>query len=272
MDEKKYPEPVEALVVILITFGVVLAIAFIIAIFLFTLSPKMTLSSNTKLISILGGIPLLVVPIIYIKIKKYNPKELFRLNPVSNDIIFLSILIGLTIGPLSDELDRLIQIIIPLPQWFIEQLTFMQANSATDWILLFLGVVALAAISEEFVFRGFLQVTLERKGDVTRAVILASISWTLIHINPYWAIQIFIMGIIIGFIAWRTNSIIPPVIVHALNNFMSLLFFNFGEELDWYLMGEHVTPWILVVSLAVLVWSIRKMTAIYRAAQQDLAH
>jgi membrane protease YdiL (CAAX protease family) len=266
MDEKNYPEPVEALVVILITFGVVLAVAFIFAMFLFTFSPNTTVGGNTKLIYILGGIPLLVVPIIYINVKKYNLRELFRLNPVSGDVIFLSVLVGLALGPLSDELDRLIQIVIPLPQWFMEQLKFMQAETLSDWILLFLGVVALASISEELIFRGFLQVTLERKGDITRAVILSSISWTLIHVNPYWAIQIFVMGIIIGFMAWRTNSIFPPIIVHAVNNFMSLLFFNFGEDLHWYLLGNHVTPWLLVLSLAVLVWSIRKMTAIFQTA------
>ena len=266
MNEKKFPEPVEALVVILITFGTVLVIAIIYALLHFMISSGNPINSNTKIIYVLGGIPLLIVPFIYIKVRNYDLKELFRIRPVSSDIVFLSILVGLSLGPISDELDRLIQMVIPLPKWFIEQLKFLQAESVSDWILLFLGVVVLAAVSEEFIFRGFLQVSLERKGDATRAVILTSISWTLIHVNPYWAIQIFLMGIIIGFMAWRTNSIIPPMIVHATNNFMSLLFFNFGEDLEWYLMGEHVVPWLIIVSLAVLIWSIRKIMEIYRAA------
>ena len=265
MNKKRFPEPVEALVVILITFGVVLVIALIFAIFFFTASSETPLSSDTKIIYVLGGIPLLLVPLFYAKFRNYDTAELFRLRPVSSEIIFLSFLVGLSIGPISDELDRLIQIIIPVPQWFLNQLRFLQAETVSDWILLFLGVVVLAAVSEEFVFRGFLQVALERKGDVTRAVILSSISWTLIHVNPYWAIQIFLMGIIIGFMAWRTGSIIPPMIVHGLNNFLSLLLFNSSEEMNWYLMGEHVTPWILVISLVVLVWSIRKITEIFRS-------
>ena len=266
MNEKKFPEPVEALVVILITFGVVLLIAFIFVLFLFSVSSESAISNNTKIIYVLGGIPLLLVPFFYAKFRNYDTVELFRLRPVSSEVILLSILVGLSLGPISDELDRLIQMIIPVPQWFLDQMKFLQAETLGDWILLFLGVVALAALSEEFVFRGFLQVALERKGDVTRAVILSSISWTLIHVNPYWAIQIFIMGIVIGFMAWRSNSIIPPMIVHGLNNFLSLLFLNFSEKMNWYLMGEHVTPWILVVSLIILIWSIRKITEIYRMA------
>ena len=41
----------------------------------------------------------------------------------------------------------------------------------------------------------------------------------VISTNPFWAVQIFIMGVIIGFLAWRTDSVIPGIIVHALNNF-----------------------------------------------------
>ena len=106
---------------------------------------------------------------------------------------------------------------------------------------------------------------IERKGDITRAVILSSLSWALIHANPYWAVQIFIMGIIIGFLAWRTNSIFPGIIVHVVNNLMSLIFINseMDSVIDWYLTGNHVNPIILLPSIIILVWCIRKISFIY---------
>ncbi len=103
----------------------------------------------------------------------------------------------------------------------------------SDWVLLLFGVVIIAAVSEEMIFRGFLQISLEKKGDINRAVILSSITWTLIHVNPYWAIQIFITGVILGFLAWRTDSAYPSMIVHAANNFLSLLFINMDIEADF---------------------------------------
>jgi len=105
----------------------------------------------------------------------------------------------------------------------------------------------------------------ERKGDITRAVILTSLSWALIHANPYWAVQIFVMGVIIGFLAWKTNSVFPGIIVHMVNNLISLIFINSDMDsiIDWYLTGGHVNPIMLLPSIIILVWSIRKISFIY---------
>jgi len=153
--------------------------------------------------------------------------------------------------------------VLPLPDFLIDQLDAMKADSISDWFWLFSGVVIFAALSEEMVFRGFLQVTLERRGDVTRAVLMSSLAWTMIHLNPWWAVQIFIMGVIIGFLAWRTGSIIPGIIVHAINNFISMLYLNFKPELEWYDMGDHVSPLIFLPALAILVYSIKILSEFY---------
>jgi membrane protease YdiL (CAAX protease family) len=224
-----------------------------------------SLDESNRYFYVFGGLIFIVVPVIYVRQKKYDIVSLFRLKPVSNEVIQYSILIGLTIGVVGDELDRLIQIIIPMPEFLEELLKVMIAQNTLDWVLLILGTVVIASIVEEIIFRGFLQVTLERKGDVTRAVILSSLSWALIHANPFWAVQIFVMGIIIGFLAWRTDSVIPGIIAHGLNNLASLIFINY--EIDtftsWYLTGDHVNPIILIPSLLILIFSIRQITRIY---------
>jgi membrane protease YdiL (CAAX protease family) len=262
MNEKKYPEPVEALVVVILILGFILLVAFLLA--LGMIIPGINISINTKLVFVLGGIPFLIVPLLYVKIRKYDARSIFRLNSIPLNVLMLSVLIGLALGIIGDELDRLIQIILPIPQWFIDQLQFMQADTGYEWSLLITGVVILAALSEEFLFRGFLQVSLERKGDPTRAVLLSSLTWTMVHVNPYWAVQIFIIGVVIGFLAWRTNSILPSLIVHGMNNLLSLIFYNFGDHLHWYLMGNHVSIFILLPAALILVWSIQRVTAIYR--------
>ena len=178
----------------------------------------------------------------------------------------LSVPLGLSLSVITDEIDRIVQIFLPTPEIFLKYLDSLRADTPLDWIFLFLGVVIIAAVSEEILFRGFLQVSLEKKGDITRAVILSSVTWTIIHVNPYWAIQIFVTGVIIGFLAWRTNSVFPSMIVHALNNFISLLFINqiLEDSMEWYLLGDHISPVVLVISLAILVLSIRRISAYYK--------
>jgi membrane protease YdiL (CAAX protease family) len=270
-EKKEYPEPIEALVIILITFGFIFAVSLIITVMALFFQTESVLEGNASVLFIIGGLFFLAVPIVYAKMRRYDSKKIFRLNMPRSEILFLSFPIGLSLAVLTDELDRIIQIFIPPPEMFLQYLESLRAQTSTDWILLFLGVVIIAAVSEEILFRGFLQVSLEKKGDVTRAVILSSISWTIIHINPYWAVQIFITGIIIGFLAWRTNSVYPPMIVHATNNFLSLLVINMDLEdsMTWYLWGDHVSPLVLVISAGVLYYCIKTISHYYKYQESN---
>jgi len=268
-EQNKYPEPVEALVLILIAFIGSYMFGSVFAILIKFIIPSISINSIGRLLFIITGLAMFGIVLIYIQSKKYDISYLFRLNPISKEITQLSLLIGITLGIVGDELDRLVQLVLPMPEFLKEMLQTMVVNSLFDWIILFLGAVIIAAVGEELIFRGVLQKALEKKGDVTRAVLLTSISWALIHLIPHWAIQIFIMGVIIGFLAWRTNSVYPGIIVHAVNNFIAILFLNLklDTELEWYLVGDHVNPVLLIPSIALLVWSITRITSIYKSEQ-----
>jgi membrane protease YdiL (CAAX protease family) len=266
MDKKEYPEPIEALVLILFTFGFIFGITVIITLVALFFKSSSVLEGNAAVLFILGGLVFILVPVFYVRIRDYNAVELFRLYIPPGEVLLLSIPLGLAIGVISDEIDRIVQIFLPTPEIFLKYLDSLKADTPIDWLLLLLGVVIIASISEEILFRGFLQVSLERKGDITRAVILSSVTWTIIHVNPYWAIQIFVTGVIIGFLAWRTNSVFPSMIVHGTNNFISLLFINqiLDDSMDWYYLGDHISPVVLVIAFAILVLSIRRISAYYK--------
>lgn len=266
MDKKEYPEPIEALVLILFTFGFIFGVTVIITLVAILFKTNSVLEGNASILFIVGGLVFILVPVFYVRLRNYNAKKLFRLNIPPGEVLLLSIPLGLSIGVLTDEIDRIVQIFLPTPDIFLKYLDSLKAQTPFDWILLIFGVVILASISEEILFRGFLQVSLEKKGDITRAVILSSVTWTIIHINPYWAIQIFITGVIIGFLAWRTNSVFPSMIVHATNNFVSLLAINlnFEDSMDWYLLGDHISPVVLVIATAILILSIRRISFYYK--------
>lgn len=267
MNQREFPEPLEALLLLLITFGTVLVGGFLIIILI--MDPQ-SVAGASKAVLIIGAIPMLLIPVIYSKLRGYNLTELFRLRPVSWEVVLYSFLIGITIPVVGDEIDRIVQIFITIPPEFLKNLTAgLHAESAWDWILLILGAVLIAAASEELMFRGFFQVTLEKKGDITRAVLIASFTWAITHLNIYWMIQIFIMGVIIGFLAWRTGSIIPAILVHAINNMLSLLTINFEDKFDWFEMSGHVSPFVLIPSVLILVLSLRHISFMYKSQLPD---
>jgi membrane protease YdiL (CAAX protease family) len=267
MQKQKYPEPVEALSIILATFALLIILSVIYSVIVSSGLSAEAIDKNLRLFFIFGGSLFLIVPLTYASVRNYEIRELFRFRSVPLQILIMSVIAGLAFSILSDELDRLLSLVIPIPEWLSEQLEPLRANSFMDWFMIIFGAVIVASVAEEGLFRGFLQVTLEKKGDVTRAVILAAITWTLIHMNIYWAIQIFLMGIFIGYLAWLTDSIIPSIITHGLNNLLAVLFLNLDLEarLKWYTLGNHVSPVVLVIAAGTLYWSVREMVIFYRS-------
>lgn len=82
-------------------------------------------------------------------------------------------------------------------------------------------LVAIAPVSEELVFRGFIYGGLapSRLGPFG-AVVLTSAVWAVVHVQYAWPImaQIFVYGVIFGVARWRTGSLWPSMAAHAIIN------------------------------------------------------
>ncbi|MCD6116925.1 CPBP family intramembrane metalloprotease [bacterium] len=195
---------------------------------------------------------LIIVPaLLFIIKRKGSIKNNFRLKSVNYKILLSSLFIGGGISVLIDELDRLIQIVLPYNLQIMQKITeFMKINSVSDLIILVLAVAVVAPITEEALFRGFLQQRLEAATDVTRGILLTSLVFGFIHFNPWAFVQIIIIGVFFGVAAQRSGSIAGTVVMHSFNNSLALLFANERpEQITWYLKGGHVRPVILICCL-----------------------
>lgn len=203
-------------------------------------------------ISFIVGQSIMVVPLFfYLKIKNIPIQESIRFNALRSTTVWYVILFSMGLVILSDELDKLIQVFISTPEYIVDLNQLLKPKSFFDGFLLVIAVVILAPLGEEIVFRGFLQRILEKQWrDPTRAVLFTALIFAFIHMNPYWFFQIYILGIFLGFLALKTNSIIAPIILHGLNNFIALLLsFSDSNDDSFYLWKGHVSPWILIFSL-----------------------
>ena len=212
--------------------------------------------------SFIIGQGLMVVPLVlYLRFKKLSIIDSIRFKTLKNTSVWPIILFSLGLIVLSDELDRIIQIYITTPKYIVDLNHLLKPESLFGGFLLFFAVVILAPLGEEIIFRGFLQQILEKQWqDTTRAVLFTALLFSLIHMNPYWFFQIYILGVFLGFLAWKTNSIIAPLILHGLNNFIALLF-SFSEPQDnsFYLWNGHVSPWVLILAFISVFFGFRKI-------------
>ena len=140
----------------------------------------------------------------------YKLSDNFRFKSVSRNILFYSLALSFGVVLISSELNIIIDSIFPLPDSFLNLDSLLSPDDPFYLILVFLTVVIVAPIGEEMVFRGFLQRFLETSwSDITRAILVSSLFFTLVHFNPYWAIQIYLMGLVLGYLSWVTKSIYP---------------------------------------------------------------
>jgi uncharacterized protein len=93
------------------------------------------------------------------------------------------------------------------------------------WLLLIAFCIA-APISEEFFARGFLyRGWSESFLKVPGAIILSSLVWTGLHLQYDWFFlgEVFSIGLLLGYLRYRSDSIWLTVILHGLNNLAATL-------------------------------------------------
>lgn len=100
---------------------------------------------------------------------------------------------------------------------------FSQTTSTMlEKVLYVLAVSLVPALAEEFAFRGVLMGVLRKYGDAF-AIISSSVLFAAMHGNISQIPFAFILGLIFALIDCKTNSIIPSIIIHFLNNFYAVM-------------------------------------------------
>lgn len=95
-------------------------------------------------------------------------------------------------------------------------------NSVPGVILMMLAVVVVAPITEELICRGVILRIFRRFGDVF-AIVGSALVWALLHGNLTQGLPVFAMGLIFGIIAIKSGSVIPTIIIHCINNTISIV-------------------------------------------------
>ena len=90
--------------------------------------------------------------------------------------------------------------------------------------LLWLALIVAAPLAEETFFRGFIFAGIERSplGGLG-AVVLTSLAWAAIHLqyDGYGIGTVFVIGLFLGYVRFRTRSLYPCLVLHAFMNLIA---------------------------------------------------
>lgn len=125
-----------------------------------------------------------------------------------------------------------------------------------------ISIAVLAPVLEEVLFRGAIQGYLMRKYNPMVGILVASLIFGLIHMNPIQVFYAFFLGLIFGWIYYRTRSLMPVVIGHVLNNTFAAITMLAGAEEEEAVMslGEKIAVLGAAVAAAVaLMYLINRL-------------
>ncbi len=152
-------------------------------------------------------------------------KEMLRFGSVKRTLILiLAIPIVVTI------IDFLLSMIYTIVWIGIIGEPSHNTNLGTDWgsssidvAFLFLSVAIVTPIAEELFFRGYVLDAINRKHGDWTAIIWSAILFALVHVDPFTMGQVFMGGIIYGWIRMRTGSLLPSIACHMMWNMLALV-------------------------------------------------
>jgi CAAX protease family protein len=113
-------------------------------------------------------------------------------------------------------------------RWALEIFRSAQADGSLIW--LWLAVVVAAPIKEELLYRGFmLRGFIHAPRDATFSIVLVSLIWSLLHIQYDWVTiaGIFVLGLLLGLVRWRTGSTTLTILLHMVRNLVAWITLEF---------------------------------------------
>jgi membrane protease YdiL (CAAX protease family) len=249
------------------------------AVLLFGGAPSADTAALFRWFTMLGQIVGILVPTLFlVRLRTPEPIRYLRLKiPSTVEIVVAVVAIFALQQILQGYL--VLQDMIPLPSALREivdrvkelfELTYrilVSADSLPEFIFVVLTVAVVPALSEELLFRGIVQRSMEQVAGGLRGAVLAGIIFGAFHLNPFSLVPLVALGIFFGFIVYRSQNITLAVAAHFFNNFIACTAAYLQLKDDFVVLAPHANaslPLVVVntsffgmVFLFALVYFIR---------------
>lgn len=100
----------------------------------------------------------------------------------------------------------------------VEAITGGGALSTNDLLLLMVLIAIVAPLAEELFFRGMLYPVLRRRWSMWPAIVINGLLFSVIHLIPVLLPGLFFVGMVLAWVREKSNSLIPCILLHALQN------------------------------------------------------
>lgn len=172
---------------------------------------------------------LVKILIVFLIIKFIRKKEEFSLKvkykPNIKEYLYALLFLGSHLLIFSNTIGLLMEK-IEVSQWLVEAFD----EILIDPIIAFVSLCVIAPVFEEIIYRGIILEQLSKRYSMGTSIIVSGLIFGLIHLNPHQSVNTFFIGIILGFIYLKTNSLLLCIFWHFANNFLVFISLIYVSE------------------------------------------
>ena len=183
----------------------------------------LTLSLTNVFLLISSILTVLVLILVY-KIKKRNYKEELLINKTSKFNIVFAIILGVACWLFNSGALSLIDEagLFSSQFQYMEEVLSPLGSGSVIMSIITIGIVA--PFAEEFLFRGIIYNTLKKKISIKWTIIIQAVLFGVFHGNLIQGSYATLLGIVFGYVTYKTKSLWPAVIIHMVNNLIATMF------------------------------------------------
>ena len=197
-------------------------------------------------VMIIAAIITMIISFGLFSYKNNNMMVDLRLDKINVGFSVIAILMTIPVIGLSNFIVDIVVSISPssYSTYFDTIVTLMET---TPTYLLVIGVGIVAPITEELIFRGFVYSKLKYSFPIWAAILIQAFLFGIVHGNLIQFSYAFIIGIILGILVYKSKSIYPAIILHVINNTISIF-------TDLYM--DNILYFILPIATILIVFII----------------
>lgn len=177
------------------------------------------------LVITLWGI-ILAPPLLFAWWRKIQFRTMLSLRSFSPITGFAVFLVVLGAMPWVVTLTQVILQFLPGAEEFARQMEklFTPQHFNLSALTFFFLLSISPGICEEIMFRGFVQSAFLQRMKPITAIVWTSLLFGLYHLSIFRLFPTTVLGILLGWLCYRTRSIFPAMLAHAANNGLALYF------------------------------------------------
>lgn len=145
-----------------------------------------------------------------------------------------------------------------------------QLTEGPLWVTL-LSVSIFAPLFEEWLCRGLVLRGLLQKLNPFSAIAVSAAFFAVLHMNPWQAIPAFLLGLLFGYVYYKTGSLKLTMLMHCVNNTLAALMTRIPSLADAETFMDVMSPWAYACIFAACVLIVCSCLVIIRGIDRHTA-